>query len=42
MAYTIEKVVVNNASKSNIALVADGGFDISIRLANAAEVKVIK
>jgi glucan 1,4-alpha-glucosidase len=42
MTYTIEKIVVTNTSKLNIALAAGGGFAISIKLASAAEVKLIK
>jgi glucan 1,4-alpha-glucosidase len=41
MTYAIEKVVVTNTSKLNIALAAGGGFAISVVPATAADIKAM-
>ncbi len=41
MTYTIEKIVVTNASKLNIALAAGGGFAISVLPATAVDIKIL-
>jgi glucan 1,4-alpha-glucosidase len=42
MIYTIEKIVVTNTSKLNIALAAGGGFAISVMPAALSDIKIMK